>query len=244
MAALVIDGIDCPTIPLGQHLDDWIDDNYFLLRGVLIMGYPPIPLSNRNAIVCTRAEVNAVVDPYIGRHPRFIVSAMARGGFSGAPCLSEADFLLGMVISSSVKDHAPEELGYMTVLTVEPILECLAANRLMSKDLAETWDGLFTSQTIYLNHLDFRQAWIETDSDGHRTRVRFGCPDPEAIEAALRSVREGLAEGTYIYRLVSPAMHELMLDGEREASESSMHNAARAIQQAFEHRGFVPSSHL
>jgi hypothetical protein len=46
---------------------------------------------------------------------------MARGGFSGGGVLSECDFVLGIVTMSLVRNNAPEELGYLTVLSVEPI---------------------------------------------------------------------------------------------------------------------------
>src|SRR5205085_10330938 len=97
VAALTIEGIDAPTIPLGTHLDDWLNDQAFVLRQVLLMGYPPVPLSKRPVLIAASAEVNAVVDPYINNsHPHFILSSMPRGGFSGGPCLVEWDFALGL----------------------------------------------------------------------------------------------------------------------------------------------------
>jgi len=149
VAALLVDGIVAPTIPLGGHLDDWLNDEAFILREVLIMGYPRVPLANKNVLVATRAEVNAIIDPYIGKHPRFIVSSIARGGFSGGPCLIEWDFALGLVTNSLLIDDKPAELGYMSVITVEPILECLGHNGIMPKELATLWEGLFepSSQT-------------------------------------------------------------------------------------------------
>lgn len=143
VAALLVDGIVAPTIPLGGHLDDWINDEAFILREVLIMGYPRVPLAKKNVLLATRAEVNAIIDPYTGKHPRFIVSSIARGGFSGGPCMIEWDFALGLVTNSLLIDDKPAELGFMSVITGEPILECLGQNRIMPKELSALWEGLF-----------------------------------------------------------------------------------------------------
>jgi hypothetical protein len=132
VGAIVVKGIDAPTIPLGFHLDDMLADEQFVLRRVLVMGYPPVPLSSEPILIATEAEVNAVVDKYIGgRHPHFVVSATPRGGFSGGPCLIEWDFALGVVTEALVMNHAPSELGFMAVLTVEPILTCLEHHGIM-----------------------------------------------------------------------------------------------------------------
>lgn len=136
-----------PAIPLGSHLDDWIIDHDFVLNEVLILGFPPIPLSRENVLVATRGQINAVVDLINVDHVHFIASAMARGGFSGGVVISEWGFALGVVTSSLLKNGVPEELGYLTVLTVEPILECLGANDLLPRELALQWDGLFPSVT-------------------------------------------------------------------------------------------------
>jgi S1-C subfamily serine protease len=132
-----------PAVPLGSHLDDWISDHDFVLNEVLVLGFPPIPLSKRNVLFATRAQINAVVDLINVDHVHFIASAMARGGFSGGVVLSEWGVALGVVTSSLLKNGVPEELGYLTVLTVEPILECLAAHGLLPADLSSLWGHLF-----------------------------------------------------------------------------------------------------
>lgn len=134
---------DLPQIPLGGHLDDWINDDQFVLNEVLVLGFPPIPLAESNLLVAARSQINAVVDLTVVKHVHFVVSTMARGGFSGGVVLSEWGVAMGMVTSSLLKSDVPEELGYMTVLSVEPILECLGEHGLLSPEDAELWDGLF-----------------------------------------------------------------------------------------------------
>ncbi|MFV1564838.1 MULTISPECIES: S1 family peptidase, partial [Phaeobacter] len=132
-----------PKIPLGGHLDDWIDDDQFVLNEVLVLGFPPIPLAASNILLAAKSQINAVVDLTVVKHVHFVVSTMARGGFSGGVVLSEWGVAMGMVTSSLLRNGEPEELGYMTVLSVEPILQCLGEHALLSPEDAERWDGLF-----------------------------------------------------------------------------------------------------
>ncbi len=125
-----------PAIPLGDHLDDFITDHDFILNEVLVLGFPPIPLSRKKVLVAARGQINAVIDLINIPHVHFVVSTTARGGFSGGVVLSEWGFALGLVTSSLLTNGAPEELGYLTVLTIEPILECLAAHGCLPRDLA------------------------------------------------------------------------------------------------------------
>lgn len=147
VAALIVEGLECPTIPLGGHLDDWINDDEFILWEVVIMGYPPIPFSKEPLLVVARAEINAVVDKYTGGHPHFVISAMARGGFSGGPCMVEGDATMGVITESLIRDNVPNELGYMAVLTVEPIFVCLQHNHIMPSEQKEGWDGLWDDES-------------------------------------------------------------------------------------------------
>lgn len=129
----VADGM--PAIPLGSHLDDWINDGDFVLSRALVLGYPPIPMARNAVLMAQSAEINAVVDLLPpNRNVHFVVSAMARGGFSGGPVISEWDFVLGMTTSSLVRNAEPEQLGHFTLVGVEPIYECLHQNGLLPKD--------------------------------------------------------------------------------------------------------------
>lgn len=134
VAVFKISDFNFPIIPLGGHYDDWIG-NEFILTKAVVMGYPPIPFSNRPNLVSSSCEVNAIIDKYIGRHPHFILSSIARGGFSGGVVISEYDFALGIVIESLTTQNQPVELGYFAILTIEPIFICLEACGLMTKNL-------------------------------------------------------------------------------------------------------------
>ena len=47
-------------------------------------------------------------------------------------------------MQSLVHDHAPEKLGYLTALSVEPVFECLAPNGLLTSNQKKEWGTLFT----------------------------------------------------------------------------------------------------
>lgn len=151
IAALVVAGIECPAIPLGSHLDDWINDDAFSLAQVLVMGYPRIPFSKRPTLISSRAEVNAIIDKYTGGHPHFIISSLARGGFSGGPCLIEWDFTLGVVTEALIENNASPEAGYMAVISIEPIYVCLSHHDILPREQAEGWDGFWDNNKKQAN---------------------------------------------------------------------------------------------
>lgn len=132
------------SIPIGGHLDDWIGDE-LVLSEVLLLGYPRIPLSREPVLTAALGHVNAIIDRYLGPHPFFIVSCMARGGFSGGPAISEYGFLLGVITSSFVADDQELELGFNGVISIEPLLELLAAHQLRPPNIDDEIWGLFTS---------------------------------------------------------------------------------------------------
>lgn len=64
LAAFTLPTLDplTPWVPLGGHLEDWLGISDFVLWEVVLMGYPPIPLSTGPRLVAARAEVNGLVD--------------------------------------------------------------------------------------------------------------------------------------------------------------------------------------
>ncbi|MBZ2206537.1 S1 family peptidase [Massilia soli] len=129
---------ELPWIPLGGHLDDWIGDNDFVLWEATVMGFPPIPMTSEPLLVATRAEISAVIDVRHAPHVHFVLSAMARGGFSGGPALIDG-CLLGVVTNSLLEMGQPTEIGYLTVVSVEPIFDCLHEHKWLPKAQIESW---------------------------------------------------------------------------------------------------------
>ncbi|MBL3658768.1 trypsin-like peptidase domain-containing protein [Fulvivirga sediminis] len=139
LACFIADKKDLPIVPLGSHLDDWIGDE-MVLHTTLVLGYPPIPFSREPVLFATKAEVNAVIDKYTGGHPQFILSCMARGGLSGGLSINEYGFSMGIIVESLTKDNEPTELGYLSVISVEPIYVMLSHHEIMPQCIKIDWD--------------------------------------------------------------------------------------------------------
>jgi hypothetical protein len=159
-------------IGIGGHLDDWIDEGLVMMK-VVAFGYPPIPTSPRAELVAVSGEVNAIIDPYVGStHPLFVISPMARGGFSGGPVLTENGWLLGVITSSLLTNHAVPELGYGAALTVEPLWDMIVENNIFPGSNAETlfslrggWgldESYFPFSAETLNSLKSTEGWQES----------------------------------------------------------------------------------
>lgn len=129
VAVIRIDHVPRASIPLGGHLNDWIRDEDFVLWEVLVMGYPPIPKSQRHVLVAVSGEVNAVIDRYDrhGATPDFVLSPLPRGGFSGGPAIA-SDFVLGVVCQGLLGD--PTEPGLTAAVSVEPLVALMMDNGL------------------------------------------------------------------------------------------------------------------
>jgi hypothetical protein len=112
------------SIPIGSHIDDWIGDQ-FVLSKVLVMGYPSVPRSQSTVLLATEAELNALVPSFRVPHPYYIVSSIARGGFSGAPVISANGSVIGIIVESLYGDDKPEETGFNAAITMEPLIAIL-----------------------------------------------------------------------------------------------------------------------
>lgn len=129
-------------IPIGGHMDDWLGDE-FVLSKVLLMGFPPVPLSQHPTLIASEGEVNAVVDKYIGPHPHFVISCVSRGGYSGGPVISEYGFLLGILTESLIRNYQPDELGFASAISIEPLLDMLVARGVRPASNKELLDELY-----------------------------------------------------------------------------------------------------
>lgn len=154
VAALVVTLPDAlPVMRLGGHLDDWMGKDDMMLDRVLVMGYPPVPFVIEPKLLAVSCEVNALIDRRDRHHPHFLISSMARGGFSGGPVVHGEGFVLGFVTESLVQNGNPEQLGFMTVLSVEPIYMLLREHGVMPTVQKEGWDELWDPDRQRLMHV-------------------------------------------------------------------------------------------
>jgi hypothetical protein len=126
--------------PLGDHFDDWLGQYDLVLSPTLVLGYPPIPFSNAPVLVASSGEINAFVDKYTGEYPHFVISSMARDGFSGWPVLvgynvtsDNGTAALGVVTKSLTSNEDAPEQRSLVVLTIEPIFSWLDAHGMLPK---------------------------------------------------------------------------------------------------------------
>lgn len=139
VACFRLDYVPAEYIPLGGHFDDYLGQYDLLLHRTLVLGYPPVPFTIEPVLVASLGEINALVTLRDRRYVHFLVSTMARGGFSGGPVLvaynelneKSGTALLGLVTDALVRDHGATETGFMAVLSIEPIYECLERNGML-----------------------------------------------------------------------------------------------------------------
>lgn len=122
VAVLRVEGITAPAIPIASLHPLELP----VLSPVLVLGYPPIPLSAKPVLAALSAEVTAVVDTYESGVTQVILSSMARGGMSGGIAVIQSDAyghegVLGIVTRSLVQNNQPSELGYLAILPLEII---------------------------------------------------------------------------------------------------------------------------
>lgn len=166
VAFLRTNAANAEILPLGSHLDDWIDGNAFVLSGALVLGYPPIPQSDSPVLVAQRTEVVAVIDKYTSRHPHFVIGSIPRPGFSGGPVISEWSFVLGMFTESLVECEQATELGYSAILSIEPILVTLGHHRALPRVVRELWEddegrAVFDPEFMEEFRREYREAFRE-----------------------------------------------------------------------------------
>lgn len=234
-----------PIIPLGSHLDDWLGRSDFVLTEAVVLGYPPIPMTTTPVLVGARAEVNAQVDLYDSPHVHFILSATARGGFSGGVAFSEYGFALGLVTRSLLVNDGSSESGYMSVLTIEPIYECLANHKMLPDDQAEMWDGLWNTQTVHFYSKETFDpgrgnlviASIGLFDDGKNYHLTICCDDNSAFfNQAMRTATEALQVYRTTLSEIRAQMHRLhIVDPDASASATILETAQHVARFFLDH---------
>ena len=121
-----------PAIPLDDRADQ-LSEGEFLLREVLVLGYPKIPWADVHLVVF-RGDVSAVIESHQDRQRHFIVSGMARGGFSGGPVIStETNTVLGIVTDSLIHNDQAPELGFLNAVSIQAARDIITAHSLNVK---------------------------------------------------------------------------------------------------------------
>lgn len=150
VAVFQVDGFEsAPLLQLGLPPVGWLVDGNWVMSDAIVLGYPPVPMTNEPYLVVARAQINALVRMRGSEKRHFVLSATPRGGFSGGVALHESDFALGVITESCLMNDAPTETGFMTVLGTGAIFECLAAAKLLPK-CQGPWSDFHGMQTTVI----------------------------------------------------------------------------------------------
>lgn len=247
VAVFRVEGLDprTPRVPLGLHFDDTIGDDDFVLSEAIVLGYPPIPNTNVPRQVAVRAEVNAVIDVRHAKHVHFVISAMARGGFSGGLVLSEYGHALGVVTESLIRDEAPPEVGFMSVLSVEAIYSCLA--EFFTLEISEFW-AYSDSSTLILIKMT-KPDLARLNPRLFNTTISIYDDDRDVFVELKSYDSEALADAYSAFNSVTPVVivesqsrpGYLFLLPTENPPATILKEAARAAQDSFHLNGFATS---
>ncbi|WP_434999700.1 S1 family peptidase [Vibrio scophthalmi] len=242
VAVFKVSGYDplMPVVPLGHHLDDSIDDHDFVLSQVLVMGYPPVPSTNDPCLVTVRAEVNSIINVRHSDYLHFIVSATARGGFSGGLVISEGEFALGIVTESLVENHSSAETGFMSVLSIESIFACISHHYSIPLNVALSYEHsedlvavkLTKPSLVRLNPRIYC-ANIYVYDDDRDVFIELECSDSNDLAAAYAAfnsitpiqVQTGQSRPGYIFAIPTTNPPSSQLIGAAEAAKQVLTTA-------------------
>ena len=112
-----------PSIELSSVHDMHQSEDLALLSNVLCIGYPPIPLTIHPFQVAVDATVSALITIRGSDYLSYVVSATARGGFSGGPIINLEGKAIGLVTDSLVRDSNAVETGFMASLSISAAAE-------------------------------------------------------------------------------------------------------------------------
>ncbi|WP_329757770.1 trypsin-like peptidase domain-containing protein [Stenotrophomonas maltophilia] len=109
-------------IEIPEMWGEWIEQSLILTRGIFC-GYPVVPRSDGAYKLAASAEIHTDINRYDTSDVHFLVSSTARGGFSGAPFISEFDMLLGIVTEALYDDDSHPYMAVIAIESIYPILE-------------------------------------------------------------------------------------------------------------------------
>jgi hypothetical protein len=244
-----------PIVPLGTHLDEYLGPSSFVLTEAIVLGYPRVPMTTGPVLVGARAEINALALLYDAPHVHFILSATARGGFSGGVAFSEENYALGLVTRSLLAGAGPIESGYMAVLGVKPIYECLARNKMLPAVQSDTWDGYWNTDYLTLTGpgapagplaaltvgpLKQVTAMISVFNDGKRSYLKISCDNLHHLDAATHAASSTIAERVGDSSTDSARTRTIHVVSVGESADDTAHKAAQVASGILLGLGYRP----
>lgn len=249
VAAFKVTNIDArtPYVKLGDHLDDWLGASDFVLEEVIILGYPPIPMTTTPHLVAARAEVNAQVDLRGAEHVHFILSAMPRGGFSGGLAITESEIGLGVITCSLLTNGREPEFGFFAVLTVEPIYNCLAHHKIVPEHVDKEWEGFWNEDASYFLDRNPRPnsgniaGTVTLYSSARSSYLEISCDEQSMHEDALKAALDSLTGVEYNLSAIRDGMMKIELP--EGTTYDTGYQARKAAEEVFIKAGFIKAGY-
>ncbi|ATB50369.1 S1 family peptidase [Corallococcus macrosporus] len=229
-----------PAITVSQHTDYSLGENDLVLSDILVVGYPPIPFTTVPSQVVTLGQINALVRVRHSPVLHFIASAMPRGGFSGGVVLDRSGVALALVTESLGLSDMPVETGYMSLLSIEPVMD-LAAEK-FGFGAHGGYPGRYTETLFAVKFLDpssrslssfIYDASLYVYDDDRDVFVEINCAD-EAL----------LAEAVSMFHAITPLTRHDVIDGsvlytpEENPSAELLIEGGEAVAALFERSGY------
>ncbi|WP_313552994.1 serine protease [Brevundimonas sp.] len=224
-------GAALPAITLSQHTDYNLGENDMVLSDILIVGYPPVPFTTEPIQIAAEGQVNAVVRLRHSPVLHFVASATARGGFSGGPVLDIEGRAIGIVTEALSKDGAPVELGFLSLLSIEPGFDLAA--KIYGLSLSGAYPGRYSDTLLAvrfantsarsLNSLIY-DAGVYVYDDDRDVFVEIDCADPvvtadavKAMNTVTEMTRVDVSDGPDLYMPVHNPSAALLLEAGQSA---------------------------
>lgn len=235
-----------PKVQLGSHTSHEIQDYEFILTDVLVIGYPPIPFTTTPNQVVASGQVNAVIDVRHSEYVHFVLSTMARGGFSGGVVMTKSGIALGLVTESLGTGSSLVETGYMSVMSIDAAIEL--AREKFDINLAEfgicrDLDSLIEIKMVNdsLGRLNSRlyNACVYVYDDDRDLFMEIHCDDQSLLHSAYEVFNS--VSPTYIVESMSQE-NLIFFQAKGNPSASVLITAANAVKQFFENAGYKEMS--
>lgn len=122
---LIADDIDSHSFFLNKEMD--------VLREIITIGYPSIPMTRDAYQVCHKGEVNSFVQDYNGDE-LFLISAKTTSGNSGSPVIDKHGSVIGMITKELFEEEALLKKGKLPYYASIPSSKIQSELKLLVKN--------------------------------------------------------------------------------------------------------------
>jgi len=147
----------------------------------------------------------------------------------------------GVVTESLLVNHQPLELGYMSVLSVEPIYVCLSHHNIVPDHMDKQWDGSWN--TISSNYTDknatlgFQHVSVSFYQGHMGKNIEIFCYDSAILQKAINLITSDIKPDEVRIEKIHDKMVKIWFLS-IGVSESFVTRRYDAVKKLFENSGF------